>query len=185
MIRCAFILVILGLLLSCSNSADPDRIMSDRGNPYLFDETYFIDVEVPYEDAWFNLLYSIEELAWPIEYESKTAGTITTGTLDIGTNRDRYACRQWLDSRTRVDKMTCKLQIQVAPGDNGVTRIRIQAEIRGRYVYVSSRGDERVGGWWLCTSTGEVEGEIFDSFLSRTEPLKYVAPVYRRVSPGR
>ena len=184
MSRIARILVNLVLASSCSKSANPDKIVSDHGYPFLFDETYYVDVEIPYEDAWVNIFFALEDFEWPIEYESKTTGTITTETVDIGTNRDRYACRQYLDSRTRVDAMTCQLRVQVSRVDEVVTRVRILADIRGRYVYLTSRGDEKVGGWWQCSSTGEIEGEIFDSFLSRVEPIKYVAPVYRRWSPG-
>jgi hypothetical protein len=178
--RIARILVILILASSCSKSANPDKIMSDYGNAFLFDETYYINIEISYEDAWFNILFALEDFEWPIEYESQTSGTIKTEMTDIGTNKDRYACRDFMDSRTRVDAMTCRLCVQVARVDELVTRIRIQADIRGRYVYGTSRGDEHVGGWWTCTSTGKIEGEIFDSFLSRVEPVRYVAPVYRR-----
>lgn len=177
--RIACILVILVVASSCSKTATPDNVVTDHGYTFLFDETYYVDVEIPYKDAWFNILYALEDYEWPIEYDSELSGTITTEQTDIGTNRDRYACRQYMDSRTRVDAMTCRLRVQVSPVDEIVTRIRIQAEIQGRYVYVTSRGDEKVGGWWKCTSTGEIEGEIFDSFLSRVEPIKYVAPVYR------
>ncbi len=178
--RIAHILVIVFLASSCSKSANPDKVMSDYGNAFLFDETYYINIEIPYEDAWFNVLFALEDFDWPIEYESQTSGTITTEMTNIGTNKDRYACRDFMDSRTRVDAMTCQLRVQVTRVDEHVTRIRILADIRGRYVYATSMGDEHVGGWWKCTSTGEIEGEIFDSFLSRVEPVRYVAPVYRR-----
>ncbi len=181
--RIARILLVLIVASSCSKSANPDNVLTDHGYTFLYDEVFYVDIEISYEDAWFNILYALEDYEWPIEYDSQTSGTITTELTDIGTNRDRYACRNYLDSRTRVDAMACKLRVQVSPVNEIVTRIRIQAEIRGRYVYVSSRGDERVGGWWECTSTGEIEGEIFDSFLSRVEPIKYVAPIYRPWSP--
>jgi hypothetical protein len=76
--------------------------------------------------------------------------------------------------------MTARLAVHVGSDDGDVTRVRALADIQGRYVYVTSRGEERVGGWWPCTSTGEMESELFDAVLLRLEPLKYVPPVYRK-----
>lgn len=170
----------VSFLVSCSKSSKPDDFRSDRGYTVFFAGSYYIDVEVPFEDAWGTAIAALNDLEWEVDVQSETSGQITTKELTIGTNRDRYACRQWPGSRTRVDEMSSKLSLQIGSDDGTVTRVRALADIRGRYVYVASTGEEKVGGWWSCTSTGELESELFDAFLLRLEPLKYEAPVYRK-----
>ena len=173
--------VILSIVFfsSCAKTSKPDEFRSDRGYKILVDESYYVALEVPFEDAWAAVRMSLEELGWTVATEIETSGMIATEETTIGTNRDPYACRQWPGSRTRVDEMKCRLSVQVG-SDDAVTRIRASTHIEGRYVYLSSSGEEKIGGWWECTSTGEIEGELFDAVLSRLEPLKYEPPVYRR-----
>jgi hypothetical protein len=168
--------------ISCARSSQPEEVVSDRGYKFLFEKDYYFDVELPFEDVWANVLSALEDLEWETDSEVQTAGMIVTKETTIGTNRDRYACRQWPGSATRVDEMRCRLAIQVGSGDGTITRVRAFANLEGRYLYISSIGDERVGGWWPCTSTGVIEAELFDDLLSRLEPLIYSPPVYRR--PG-
>lgn len=173
--------LVLGIILSasCAKTSKPEEFRSDRGYKIFFDQSYYIALEVPFEDAWSAVRMSLADLDWNVETEIETSGMIATEEQTIGTNRDPYACRQWPGSQTRIDEMKCRLSVQVG-SDEGVTRIRASTHIEGRYVYISSTGEEKIGGWWECTSTGEIEGELFDAVLSRLEPLKYESSVYRR-----
>ncbi len=180
MARSTAILLALSLLSSCTKSSKLEELRSDRGYVVTFAESYYVDVEVPFDDTWATVLAALSDVGWTVETEVETSGLITTEETPIGTNRDRYACRQWPGSRTRVDEMTSKLAIHLGSDDGTVTRIRALADIKGRYTYLTSRGDEKVGGWWQCTSTGEIESELFDAVLLRLEPLKYDPPVYRK-----
>lgn len=176
-----FIITFVCVLIasSCAKSSKPDDVVSDRGYPISFDETFYVVVETSFDDAWARARAALEDLGWPIDTESETSGMVTTDVVEMGTNRDRYACRQWTGSRTRLDVLRCKLIVQVTPSDETAIRVRARADIEGRYVYWTSRGDERVGGWWQCTSTGEIESEFFDAFLARFEPLQYEEPLFR------
>lgn len=168
------------LVVSCTKTSKPEEFRSDRGYKIMFEESYYVVVDVPFEDAWMAVLLSLEDLDWTVGTQIETSGMIATEEQTIGTNRDRYACRQWPGSRTRVDEMKCKLAVHVGSADGGATRIRASTSIEGRYVYLSSNGEEKIGGWWQCTSTGAIEGELFDAVLSRLEPLQYDQGVYRR-----
>jgi hypothetical protein len=173
-------LVAFLLLISCTKSSKPEKFLSDRGYQVFFDQSYYVELEMPFADVWATVLVALQDLDWNVDTQTETAGMIMTGTATIGTNRDRYACPEWPGSATRVDEMRCKLAVHVAHENETVTRVRASTDIHGRYVYLTSRGDEKVGGWWPCTSTGKIESELFDALLSRFEPLKYDPPVYRR-----
>ena len=179
MSRIAALVLSLVLLSSCTKTSKPEEFRSDKGYKIFFDRSYYITLDVPYEDAWSTVRMSLGDLDWVVESEDETSGTIETEDQTVGTNRDPYACRRWPGSLTRIDEMQCRLRVQVS-SENGLTLIRAATRIQGRYVYLSSTGEERIGGWWECTSTGEIEGELFDAVLSRLEPLKYESPVYRR-----
>ena len=185
MVRMVVIFTVVSLLACCTKSSKPDELRSDRGYTIFFAESYYVDVEVSFEDAWVAVLAALEGLGWDVDSRIEASGAITTKEATVGTNRDRYACRQWPGSRTRVDEMTSKLALHLGSEDGRVTRVRALADIRGRYVYVTSRGEEKVGGWWPCTSTGEMESELFDDVLLRLEPLRYDPPVYRKWEPRR
>ena len=178
--RLTTIILALSLLSSCTKSTKPAVLRSDHGYAVSFSESYYVDVEAPFEDAWATVVASLEDLEWTVATAVETSGLIATEETTIGTNRDRYACRQWPGSNTRVDEMTCKLTVHVGSDDGEVTRIRALADIKGRYTYISSSGEEKVGGWLPCTSTGEIETELLDTVLMRLEPLKYESPVYRK-----
>ncbi|MBP2680597.1 MAG: hypothetical protein H6Q78_460 [Candidatus Krumholzibacteriota bacterium] len=180
MCRIAVLVLAIIVSASCSKTSKPDEFRSDRGYRILFDESYYVTLDVPFEDAWSAVRMSLEDLGWSVENEVETSGIIETEETTIGTNRDPYACRQWPGSRTRVDEMTCRLSVQVSE-ESGAARIRASTHIAGRYVYLSSTGEEKIGGWWECTSTGEIEGELFDAVLSRLEPLRYESSLYRRL----
>jgi hypothetical protein len=184
MVRAFVLFVMLPLLACCTKSSKPEEFRSDRGHVVFFAESYYIDVELSFEDVWPTVLAALDDLDWVVDGQSEPSGEITTKEMTIGTNRDRYACRQWPGSRTRVDEMTSKLSLHVASDDGVVTRIRVLADINGRYIYIGSSGEEKVGGWWPCTSTGEMESEFFDALLVRLEPLKYDPPVYRKWESG-
>jgi len=185
MSRISAIVLSLLVVVSCAKSSKPEEFRSDGGYKILFDESYYVAVGVPFEDAWMAVLLSLADLDWPVRTQIETSGMIATEEITIGTNRDPYACRQWPGSQTRVDEMKCKLVALVGSEDGVVTRIRVSTSIEGRYVYVSSEGDEKIGGWWRCTSTGEIEGELLDAILSRLEPLQYQQGLYRRGSSRR
>ena len=110
---------------------------------------------------------------------------IRTELLTMGTNRDRYACREWPGSTARVDQLRARLQIRIAGLSDGTTSLSVNAEVEGRYVTAGSGTIERIAGWFQCVSTGEIEGEIFDGVLGRLEPLWYDDPVFRRGAPAR
>lgn len=176
-------LVMLAAILflgSCGGSSNPDRFRSDQGYEVYYNDLYYVNVEVPFEDAWAAVRIALRELEWEIESEDVVSGTVITREQTIGTNRDRYACRQWPGSTTRVDEMGAKLSIHVGQDDSMITHIRAMADIQGRYTYISSTGEERIAGWWSCVSTGELESELFDAALVKLEPLRFVAPVYKR-----
>ncbi len=172
-------LVCLLLVSSCTKSSKRDEVVSDRGYAILADDAFYVIVEVPYEDAWVNALLALEDLDWPIDTETDASGFTTTEVVEMGTNRDRYACRVWPGSRTRVDALRSKLVVHIESVSATVTKVRALANIEGRYVYWNSRGEEKVGGWWQCTSMGEIESELFDAFLTRFEPIWYDQPVFR------
>jgi hypothetical protein len=180
MIRVTAMLMALSLICSCTKTVTPEELRTQRGYTYFFTESYYIDVGVPFDDAWAATLAALQDLGWTVDMEVETSGLITTKETTIGTNRDRYACRQWPGSATRVDEMEAKLVIHAGSEDGTIIRITALADINGRYTYINSRGEEKVGGWLPCTSTGEMESELFDAVLLRLEPLKYVAPVYRK-----
>ena len=173
-------LVALLLLISCTKSSKPEKFLSDRGYQVFFDQSYYVELEMPFDDVWATVVVALQDIGWNVDAQTEISGMMTTGMATIGTNRDRYACREWPGSRTRVDEMRCKLAVHVAAENETVTRVRASADIEGRYVYFTTRGDEKVGGWWPCSSTGKIESELFDALLSRFEPLKYDPPVYRR-----
>jgi hypothetical protein len=181
--RGTIVLAALFLLSACGKPSTPDEFRSDQGYVILYAESYYVDVEVPFQNAWSAVRAALNDYGWEIDTEAETSGAMTTKEQTIGTNRDRYACRQWPGSTTRVDEMNAKLSIHVGSGDGRVTRIRALADINGRYIYLTSWGEEKVGGWWPCTSTGELESELFDATLTRLEPLRYVPPVYRKQKP--
>jgi hypothetical protein len=180
MVRTLTLITVVSLLVSCTKSSTPDEFRSDRGYVVSFAESYYIDVQVPFDEVWAVALAALGDLGWVVDTQIETSGVITTTEMTVGTNRDRYACRQWPGSATRVDEMTAKLALHVGSEDGAVTRVRALADIQGRYTYIASRGQEKIGGWWPCTSTGEMESEFFDALLLRLEPLKYEAPVYRK-----
>jgi hypothetical protein len=173
--------IVLSLLavVSCTKTSKPEEFRSDRGYRIMFDEAYYVTVDTPFEDAWSAVRKALEDLGWPIASEDEPSGMIATDEIEIGTNRDPYACRQWPGSLTRVDEMKCRLTVHVGAEDGQLMRIRAATHIEGRYVYLSSNGEEKVGGWWECTSTGEIESEFFDAVLSHLEPLKYNNQIYR------
>jgi hypothetical protein len=170
---------------SCTRSTKPDEIVSHHGYRFFFEKDYYVDVEASFDDVWATVISSLGDLEWRIDSQVETAGMIITKEETIGTNRDRYACRSWPGSATRVDEMRCTIAVHVGASEGAATRVRAFANLEGRYLYVSSVGEEKVGGWWPCTSTGEIEGEFFDALLSRLEPLKFVSPVYRKWTAGR
>jgi hypothetical protein len=164
---------------SCAKTSKPDEFRSDRGYEIFFEESYYVTLDVAFEDVWSAVRMSLADLDWNVADEVESSGMIATDEQTIGTNRDPYACRQWPGSQTRIDELKCRLTVQIGTEDD-LTRIRASTRIEGRYVYLSSTGEEKIGGWWECTSTGEIEGELFDAVLSRLEPLRYDPPVYRR-----
>ncbi len=180
--RIAVALVAVVALSSCTKLLKSNEFVSDRGYKIAFDKSYYVEVELPFDDVWATLHVVLPELGWTVATDIETSGTIATEEATIGTNRDRYACREWPGSATRVDEMRCKIAIHVRRESDTVTRVEALADISGRYVYLSSTGEEKVGGWWQCNSTGAIESELFDAFLTRFEPLKYEAPVYHRWS---
>jgi hypothetical protein len=173
-------LLCLLLVSACTKSSKPDEIVTNRGYAVLADDAFYVTVEAPYEDARATALLALEDLDWTIDTEADASGFITTGVLEMGTNRDRHACRGWPGSRTRVDLLRSKLVVHIEPVSDTVTKVRALANIEGRYVYWSSTGEEKIGGWWQCTSTGEIESELFDALLTRFEPIWYDPPVFRR-----
>ena len=182
--RLAVALVCLLLVSSCTRSSKRDEVVSDRGYAISADDAFYVIVEAPHEDAWMNVLLALEDLGWPIDTETDASGFITTEVVEMGTNRDRYACREWPGSRTRVDLLRSKLVVHIESVSDTVTRVRAFTNIEGRYVYWNSLGEERVGGWWQCTSTGEIESELFDAFLTRFEPIWYDRSVFRPGARG-
>jgi hypothetical protein len=130
--------------------------------------------------VWWTVVEVLEAYDWPIESAVEDAGIIRTEVLTMGTNRDRYACREWPGATARVDQLRARLQIRVAASSDGTCSLRVDATIEGRYVTSGSGTIERVAGWFDCVSTGEIEGEVFDAVLGRLEPLWYDDPVFRR-----
>jgi hypothetical protein len=127
----------------------------------------------------------LEAYDWPVETALEDGGTIRTERLTMGTNRDRYACREWIGSTARVDQLRAQLQIRIAGLPDGTSSLGVNAEVEGRYVTSGYGTEERIAGWFRCVSTGEIEGEVFDAVLGRLEPIWYDAPVYRRGTPTR
>jgi hypothetical protein len=175
----AVLVLVIIVSASCTKTSKPEEFRSDRGYRIFFDRSFYVTLEVPFEDAWSAVRWSLGDLDWVVETEIESSGMIATAEQTIGTNRDPYACRQWPGSQTRVDEMKCRLSVRVGT-ENNLTLVRASTHIEGRYVYLSSTGEEKIGGWWECTSTGEIEGELIDAVLSRLEPLRYESSVYRR-----
>jgi len=184
-VHCALVVLLSFASYSCTRSTKSEEIVSHHGYTFFFEREYYVDVEASFDDVWATVLSSLGDLEWTVDSQVETAGMITTKEATIGTNRDRYACRSWPGSATRVDEMRCTLAVHLGTTEGTVTRVRAFANLEGRYLYVSSVGEEKVGGWWPCTSTGEIEGEFFDALLSRLEPLKFESPVYRKWTDER
>ncbi|UCH82672.1 MAG: hypothetical protein JSW50_09310, partial [Candidatus Latescibacterota bacterium] len=107
------VIVAIGILLSCSKSNKPDVVESDRGYAIYFDEGFFVKLDMPKEDVWWTVLEVLEAYGWPVESALEDAGTIQTETLNVGTNRDQYACREWPGATARVDQLRAALRILV------------------------------------------------------------------------
>ncbi|MEJ2721220.1 MAG: hypothetical protein P8181_08765 [bacterium] len=179
------LLILTVLLVSCSKTKKPDIVLSDAGYPISYENGFYVTLDVPVEDIWWTLLEVLERYGWPIESAVEDTGTIRTELVTMGTNRDKYACRQWPGSTARVDQLRARLYIRVAAHPNGTSTLEINAGIEGRYVTAGAGTVERVAGWFPCTSTGEIEGEVFDAVLGRLEPIWYDNSVYRRGAPTR
>jgi hypothetical protein len=185
MVRLASALIFVVLLVSCSKTQKPDVVLSDRGYPISHDGGFLVKIDIPVEDVWWPLIEILDAYGWQIEFSVEEDGTIQTELLTMGTNRDRYACREWPGSTARVDQLRARLHIRVAALPDGTSSLEINADIEGRYVTRGSGTVERVAGWFPCASTGEIEGEVFDAVLGRLEPIWYDDPIFRRGAPVR
>ncbi|UCG53356.1 MAG: hypothetical protein JSW58_07330 [Candidatus Latescibacterota bacterium] len=173
------------LFLSCTRAHRPDVVTSAAGYQLSYDDGWFVTIEVPFEDAWWTVVGVLEEYGWTIEGMTEESGSIATEQLTMGTNRDPYACRRWPGSTARVDRLRAQLILHLSPLSDGAVILRINAVVEGRYVTAGSGVVERIAGWFDCNSTGRIEGEIFDAFLNRLEPIWYDSQVYRRGAPAR
>jgi hypothetical protein len=118
---------------------------------------------------------------------------VTTAYVAIGTNDDAGACYlsgagfsqfKRPDTQAVLTEMRCRLIIRLAPSGEATTQVRALAEVQGKFNVRDLRETGREGSiteWLGCESTGEIEREFFDSFLTRLEPTRYDPPVYRRV----
>lgn len=185
MVRFLSALIILGLLFSCSKNHKPDVVYTDRDYPVLFEEGFFVKLDMPVEDVWWTMIEVLEAYDWPIESAMEDAGMIRTEMMTMGTNRDKYACREWPGSAARVDQLRARLQIRIIGLPDGTSSLGVNAEVEGRYVTGRSGMEERVAGWFQCVSTGEIEGEVYDAVLSLLEPIWYDDPIFRRGVPAR
>jgi hypothetical protein len=184
MVRLFSALIVLCILFSCSKTHKTEVVYSDRGYPVLYDDGFFVKLDMPIENLWWTMIEVLEAYDWPVESALEIDGSIRTELLVMGTNRDRYACREWIGSSARIDQLRARLEIQLTGLSDGTSSLAVNAEIEGRYVTTSGT-EERIAGWFQCASTGEIEGEIFDAVLGRLEPIWYDDPIFRQGAPAR
>jgi hypothetical protein len=151
------------LASSCASSNQTGTITTRRGHDISFDGTWFAVVDVSYEEAWERVLRTLEWREWPVERQVEESGTITTAPVNVGVYSDKYACQKW----SNVVALRCQLTVHVGPLSENRMKIQVTARLEGKVV------DPRAGGfterevWRVCESTGKIESEFFDTFLSR------------------
>lgn len=177
-------IVILLSLLSCGKPSGPDTIRTDRGYTIAFEDAWVAIVEAKYADAYWAVGEAVQRLGWTIRLSNEKTGDMVTDDIEIGSNRDPYACDVWFRHEAAVlDEVRCTLEINVVPMSQTLTKITANAKIRGKFITTGPGGGGI--GWLDCVSTGKIEGEFFDAVLGEFEPLRYDPPVYRRKSRAR
>lgn len=197
MFRLTAILLTLCLFISCTGARKPGA--SKRGYTVSFDHAWYVIVEIPIEEAWGNALYSLQAQAWPVEVEDRASLTITTKHVTFGPRGDvgscdvpraRFSPFQTTGTRLELMEVRCRLNVRLTRLGENETKINTLAEVEKNYAviedkhaqdYKQDRDNRGVRtGWQPCESTGEIEMEFFDAFLTRLEPISYDPPVYRR-----
>ncbi|MFQ5510671.1 MAG: hypothetical protein ACE5EO_02375 [Candidatus Krumholzibacteriia bacterium] len=134
-----------------------------RGHTISFDGTWFAVLDMSYEDAWSRVLRTLDWHEWPVESQVEESGTITTATVNVGVYRDKYACQKW----SNVTALRCQLTVHVGPLPGNRMKIRVTARLEGKVFYPRGGGFTDREVWRICESTGKIESEFFDTFLSR------------------
>ncbi len=158
-----FIALLVILVSSCASSHQAGTITTRRGHSIAFDGTWFAVVDISYEEAWSRVLRTLEWHEWPVERQVEESGTITTETVNVGVYRDKYACQKW----SNVVALRCQLTVHVGPLSENRMKIQITATLEGKVFYPRAGGFTEREVWRVCESTGTIESEFLDTFLTR------------------
>ena len=158
-----FVALLLILVSSCASSHRTDTITTKRGHSISFDGTWFAVVDISYQEAWRRVLRTLELRQWPVEQQVEESGTIRTETVNVGVYRDKYACQKW----SNVGALRCQLTVHVGPLSENQMKIQVVARLEGKVFYPRAGGFTELEVWRVCESTGKIESEFFDTFLSR------------------
>lgn len=193
MLRIVATLVTLSLFISCTAARKPDTEVTDRGHTVSVEKDWYIVAEVPFDEAWAATISALQAEQWPGETEDRVTLTVTTGYMAIGTNAKAGTCTvsgarfspfQSSETQLTPTEMRCRLVVHMTPSGEAATKVSALAEVQVKFAIQEARQSGREGSsteWLDCDSTGEIEREFFDGFLSRIEPIRYDPPVYRRV----
>ena len=151
------------LVSSCASSHQAGTITTRRGHSIAFDGTWYAVVDVSYEEAWNRVLRTLEWHEWPVERQVEESGTITTATVNVGVYRDKYACQKW----SNVVALRCQLTVHIGPLSENRIKIQVTSRLEGKVFYPRAGGFTEREVWRVCESTGTIESEFFDTFLTR------------------
>ena len=166
MFKIAATLLPLSLSISCTGARKPEAEVTERGYIVSFDEDWYVIVEVPFEEAWGNILHAFRDQEWPVEAEDRVSLSITTEYVTIGINKHAGACYlsrarflpfQRPGARSELTEMRSRLIVHLTPSGGAATKVRALAEVEGRFVLLDTHERGREGSsteWQSCESTG-------------------------------
>ena len=157
------IALLMILVSSCASSHQTGTITTRHGHSISFDGTWFTVVDISYEEAWRRVLRTLEWHEWPVEKQVEESGTVAAETVNVGISKDTYAC----EKRSNLVDLRCQLTVHVRPLSKNQVKIHVAARLEGKVFYPEYGGFTEREVWRACESTGKIESEFFDTFLSR------------------
>jgi len=192
MFKIAATLLPLFFFISCTGARKPN--VTDRGYTVSFDENWYVTVEVPFEEAWGTAISALHDQQFSVETQDRTSLTIrtqfstgrgaTTGCVPPGTMFSPFKTSQM---QWQITDIRCRLIVRPVPSGETTTKVDVLAKVQAKFALWErtsaqySRQGQSGTDWLDCeSSSGQIEKQFFDAFLTRLEPIRYDPPVYRR-----